>query len=100
MTLKMPLRTYYSLKNHNSSSFNKKSVKCNKTETKKVAILSEKKSTKNLQNICDYFWNLKVWKFESLKLKFETEMNYKNYNGLYLGTFDDCMTMPVILEES
>ena len=55
MTLKMPLRTYYSIKKHNSSSFNKKSVKCNKTETKKVAILSEKKSTKNLQNICDNF---------------------------------------------
>ena len=42
MTLNMPLRTYYSIKKHNSSSFNKKFVKCNKTETKKVAILSEK----------------------------------------------------------
>ena len=28
------------------------------------------------------------------------EMNYKSYNGLSLGTFDDWMTTPVILEES
>ena len=65
MTLKMPLRTYYSIKKHNSSSFNKKSVKCNKTETKKVAILSET----NPQKTCKIFVTIfEIWNFENLKV--------------------------------